>query len=535
MSPVVSLPPTARRLTVVERVAEPARPRREGRVLLLFVAAYAAYALVGLIATLGLHVVVGDAESRLAHAYFVWWNDPPKLAAIGFVWPPLQTIVLLPLALIKPLATSLAALPLTSAAFGAALVVLLDRAMRMAHVGRVTRWVIVGSVAANPIVVYYAANGMAEIVYLTFLTAALYFFVRWAERGAWTDAALSAMAFGLGSMLRYEVALWLVLAVAGLIVVARRRGGPLHVESTGLALLTPCVYAIALWSYLNWQILGSPLAFFTEQFPTRPAVAAPTDFLGLAGEAIALNAVVFPAALLVAAVAAGRGVLRRDGFAFVLAGFCLLGLLTTVGLLALTEEPALLELRYNIRAIPVTVVVAAWLLAHTPPKLQRKAALAAAVVFVVSVPASGLTMARYSFTIGERPFLTALATLERQDGKTGVSLADQREMARAVARLAPAHESVLTDDAATFGVILVDGHPERYLDRVDFGDRRWLRIARRHSGNVRFMLIRRIQVGGPFDALRGLYPTLDTGRPPPFVRLVHSNRSYALYELVSPR
>jgi hypothetical protein len=535
MSPIVAPPPVARRLTVAAPPAPPHAPVRDGRPLALFAVAFAAYAAIGLVAALGFHVVVGDAESRLAHAYMVWWNDPPKLSAIGFVWPPLQTVVLLPLAAIKPLATSLAALPLTSAAFGAALVVLLDRSVRLAPIGRFPRWAIVASVAANPIVVYYAANGMAEIVYLTFLTAALYFFVRWADRGLWTDAALSALAFGVGALLRYEVALWLVVALAGLVVVARRRGGPLELESTGLALLAPCVYAIALWSYLNWQILGSPLGFFTEQFPTKPAVAAPTGFLGLAEQAIGLNAVVFPAALCIAAVALGRGVLRRDGLALVLGGFSLLGLLTTLGLLAHTEEPALLELRYNIRAIPVAVVVAGWLLAHTRPKHRRAAALATAAVFAASIPASAWTMAQYSFTIGERPFLTAFATVSRQDGKTGVSVADQREMAHAVTRLAPAQGSVLTDDAATFGVILVDGHPERYLDRIDFGDERWLRIARSPWGHVRFFLIRRIQVGGPFDRVRGLYPTLDADRPPPFLRLVHANRSYALYELVSVR
>jgi hypothetical protein len=535
MSPIVSAPPTTRRLRLEEKAIEATRPRREGRPWLLFAVAYLAYAAIGLVATLGLHVVVGDAESRLEHAYSVWWNDPPKLTAIGFVWPPLQTIVLLPGALIKPLATSLAALPLTSAAFGAALVVLLDRTMRSARIGRLPRWVIVCSVAVNPIIVYYAANGMAEIVYLTFLTSALYFFVRWAERGTWTDAALSAIAFGGGALLRYEVALWLALAAVGLVVIARRRHEPLQIESTGLALLTPCVYAIVLWAYLNWQIIGSPFGFFTEQIPARPAHAAPTGFIGLAGEAFVLNAVAFPAALVVAAAAFGRGVVRRDGFAFVLGGFVALGALTTIGLLALSEEPALLELRYNIRAIPVAVVVVAWLLAHTPPRHRTNAALATALVFALSLPVSAWTMARYSFTIGERPFLTGLATLRSQDGKTGVSVADQREMARVAARLAPAKERVLTDDAATFGVILLDGHPERYLDRADFGDVRWLQIARNPGDRVDFFLIRRIQVGGPSDRLRDLYPTLDADRPPTFLTLAHANHSYALYEVVSGR
>ena len=55
-----------------------------------------------------------DGEARLAHAFFALWNQPAKLAAIGTYWPPLETLALLPFAAIRPLATSLVALPLSS-------------------------------------------------------------------------------------------------------------------------------------------------------------------------------------------------------------------------------------------------------------------------------------------------------------------------------------------------------------------------------------------------------------------------------------
>src|SRR3954453_18472786 len=49
------------------------------------------------------HLIVFDATSRLAHADFVLWNAPPKLAGIGFVWAPFSTLVFLPFVAIKPL------------------------------------------------------------------------------------------------------------------------------------------------------------------------------------------------------------------------------------------------------------------------------------------------------------------------------------------------------------------------------------------------------------------------------------------------
>ena len=69
------------------------------------------YTLVGHRVVVSQHVVIGDALSRLAHAYYAWHNDPPKLAAIGFAWPPVQTVAYLPLGIVKPIATSLTAMP----------------------------------------------------------------------------------------------------------------------------------------------------------------------------------------------------------------------------------------------------------------------------------------------------------------------------------------------------------------------------------------------------------------------------------------
>ena len=85
--------------------------------VIVFVISYAFYMVLGWRIVHQQHLVVFDATARLAHAYFVWWNAPPKLASIGFVWAPLSTLVLLPFTLIKPLATSLMALPASSGRF----------------------------------------------------------------------------------------------------------------------------------------------------------------------------------------------------------------------------------------------------------------------------------------------------------------------------------------------------------------------------------------------------------------------------------
>jgi len=112
----------------------------------LFLAATAAYGALGLWLVLREHVLVYDGLARLSHAYFVWWNAPPKLTAIGFVWPPIATLMFLPFAAIKPLATSLAALPLSSAVFGALLLVMLNRLFTLMRMPATRVSVIVGCI-----------------------------------------------------------------------------------------------------------------------------------------------------------------------------------------------------------------------------------------------------------------------------------------------------------------------------------------------------------------------------------------------------
>ncbi|MDE3078186.1 MAG: hypothetical protein KGJ86_22410, partial [Chloroflexota bacterium] len=68
--------------------------------------------------TLGLHILVGDAISRTAAASYVVLSRERHLAAIGFVWNPLPTVVQIPLVLVlRPFGLQVLAGPLQSALF----------------------------------------------------------------------------------------------------------------------------------------------------------------------------------------------------------------------------------------------------------------------------------------------------------------------------------------------------------------------------------------------------------------------------------
>jgi hypothetical protein len=124
-------------------------------------------------------------------------------------------------------------------------------------------------------------------------------------------------------------------------------------------------------------------------------------------------------------------------------------------------------------------------------------------------------------------------------GETG-SIEHQRTMARYIRDHVRGRNVVLTDDARTFGIQLLDGSPTRYFDRVDLGDERWAEVRDRifsrgePVAGVRYVLVRRDPLLG--DLIAGPYPALATTvGVPDFLRLEFANPNYALYRIVGAR
>lgn len=545
MSPLVTRPPSLGGELLVERFRPTVAPRDERALvgarepLTIFGLAFAFYAVVGLYTTLGLDLVLGDAQSRLAHAYFVLWNDPAKLTAIGFYWPPLQTLVLLPFAAIKPLATSLAALPLTSAVFAAGTLVVLDRALALAEIDRAIRWALLAAFGLNPMIVYFASNGMAESLYLFFLTAGVSLFVRWAVDPRWHHLPIAGLAFAFGILSRYEVALWLPLIIAGVIAVQlRRREASAKIEAAIIGIAIPAVYGILVWTFVTWSITGDPTAYLAVA--SRPELARAGTATGLTLQAIAIHLALFPPAPILAAILLVLGVARRSAVALVLGSALMVNVVGTTAFLVRTLENVPLLLRYNMRSMPLSIVALAWLLTQVPPRRRRTAALTAATALLLAIPATAATMRTARYQLGESAFLEGIRTGENQNGRPGprgpgLDVETQQEMAQWIRTHVPGKNVILADDSQAFGVMLQDGHPERYLDRVDVSDARWTAIRDNPVGRVRYMLIQRgaTRGGDPvfFDRILDAYPGLGVGRPPAFARLVHANGSFVLYRI----
>lgn len=520
------------------RPVEHARVRRDRRSLGLFLFAFGAYFAIGAYTTIHLHVVPGDAESRLTHAYDVFWNAPPKLAALGFVWPPLMSAVYLPLAIVKPLATSLWALPLMTAICGAGLLVTLERALRSVGMGAVARFGIVALFGLNPMIAAYSANGMSEILAQWLLTLTVVAFVRWYSDRLPRQLVLVGVFMTLGTLVRYELALWLgVLLPAIGFMVADRPRRRLEFEASVVAVLAPVVYALTVWTVLNWTILGSPFGWLHEETTqtfviTRSTQRLDFGFLHVLWYVVRENALLFPLTFAVAGALVAYGTFKRDIMSWTLALALLLNVATTVAIAVATHTPHIYELRFNMRTMPLAVIGVAWLYRSIVSTPARSALAGLAIAgLALTIPLTWHTMKTFPVRLDEAQFVAAIATGRDQSQRvSGLDPSADRIMARYIVAHVRTPNAVLTDDSQTFGVILATGRPGLFADRIDHGEARWLQTAVHPYRRVRYMLFSWI----PFDELGRMYPRADAGKGSRGLRLVFETRTSKLYAVVGP-
>ncbi|HEX3874034.1 MAG TPA: hypothetical protein VHW26_07800 [Solirubrobacteraceae bacterium] len=503
-----------------------------------FVVAMAVYALIGYHVTVDQHVVVFDALDRLTRAYQVWYDDPPKLAAIGFSFPPITTLVLLPLALIKPLASGLVALPLTSAFFAGITVVLLDRTLARCEMPAFLRIPVILLYAANPMTVFYAGNGMSESVYLALLAFSLYCAVSWYETTEPRYLFGGGFGFALLLLTRYGFILWAVLLVLLIgFALLGRRAHRVEVEGSIVAFAAPAVYALVLWCLFNALIVGDPfgwLATNANQGVDAAGISSAGNLgvLHVIGRLIRLTADVFPLGF--AAVPASLIVFfrRRDAMGLWLATLVILGL-AIMGVHAETaQREGLLTLRDAMPMALTSIVAAAWVY-RSFTGLRTAVWGVTAVLLVVGLFTAWRSMESYPFQSLEQAFIRAVRTGDDQEntnsiGGFTVGIRPEAQMAAFINRNVTARHAILTDNSQTFGVILLSGRPRLFFDRVIKGDGTWQSVLADPYGVVQYLLVAYNPRGG--DLIRAHFPGLLGGIPKGF-KVVFETARYVLVKV----
>jgi hypothetical protein len=185
------------------------------------------------------------------------------------------------------------------------------------------------------------------------------------------------------------------------------------------------------------------------------------------------------------------------------------------------------------RALPIAILAIAWLLSTVPRKRRPVAALLAIAAVAVTIPITAVTM--LDNPRGDDGEWVRSVMHREPSEHLSAAIDDEHDMATRIAALGPLKSAILTDDALTFGVLLFDGDPNRYFDRIDLGDEEWTKVRDAifefggPVAGVRYLLITRSP--GLIDELVEPYPFLRTDTLPTFLRVLYRNNSYILFEL----
>jgi hypothetical protein len=527
----------ARTERVAARSAAFPSTRREGWLIAAIAAVI--YAVVGYFTVVNGHVVQFDAFERLADAYMAWWNDPPKLAAIGLSVAPVGTLVFLGPALIKPLATSLVVLPLITAVFGGATLAMLNTLMARCGLGRLVRIAVVVLIGINPMFAFYAGNGSPQAIGLFFAAAALLALLSWNITDETRYLVGAGMAVGVAVMVDYTYLAWaLALMLAIAFVGPGARGGQTKLRSSLLLYLTPVFYSVLVWSILNAVILESPFQWLeigaVQSAPNLDSAIAQipaalgTSLGDLAEVVFGVAPLAFIALPLLAVSAFGR----RDALGFGLIGVLLIGAGAIVGTALLEDRASFVSLSTALPLLIASIAAISWLF-RVESTWRFVLVLAVLAGVVLAIPLSWNAMRSYDYQDQEQAFTRFLETRDSQEGSSSlggyrVGIDPELGMADYINnRLDPKSNSILTDSSVTYGVILLSGKPELFVDRADYDEGEWLTIRDHPFDKVQYMLVAN---NGSADLVRKRYPGLDLGAQPGLVPIFHTDR-YVLVQL----
>ncbi len=234
----------------------------------LFLASFTLFLASSYVVAFQFKFALGDAMSRTYSAFTAIYAAYPHLGTVGFIWPPLLTLLQMPLVLFKPLVYYGFAGMIVTSAFGAGTLVVLERLYRHLRFPFLHRLVLAVAFALNPFILYYSANGMSEIVFVFFFSAALCLFVVWGGSNEWRHVAVIGVAVACAFYVRYD-AMALALAMFGAILLSMRtfgEGTPQRMEGVLLAYTTTVAYGVAVWIFLNWIIMRDPLYFYRSEY-----------------------------------------------------------------------------------------------------------------------------------------------------------------------------------------------------------------------------------------------------------------------------
>ena len=357
----------------------PPRCRSEGAFVLLI--STVAYLTTLILLDFVFQIFPLDAVSRMANGFYVLYSNDPHLAAVGFVWNPLQSFAAIPFLLFKdlwpPLATHDVAGGLVSVFASAGAVYQVNACLRDWSVGRAPRFILTLGFGLNPMILYYAGNGMSDALYVFTLVASTRYLMRWVRRGDLRSLVYSACMLGIAYLDRNEavgsafLGGTLVLVTTFVRMTGSRRQRAMNALTDVAIFMLPVATTFVGWATASDVITGQPFPQFTSQYGNSSQTAASGAHYSLAIRAlhdvksIEYLAPVFPIVLVVSLILAVR---RHD--ARVLAPLAILGgsvAFDALGVIANSLQP---WYRYFLATVPLDVLLIGCLVSGSAKRFE---------------------------------------------------------------------------------------------------------------------------------------------------------------------
>ncbi|HST82357.1 MAG TPA: hypothetical protein VLL08_11540 [Kineosporiaceae bacterium] len=460
------------------------------------------YLAVGAVLVLHYNSIPADAMSRVANGSYVYRGADPHLAAVGFVWNPLPSILAIPLLLASDvwpaLLTQAFAGNILSAAVMALCVAVLNGLLRDLGLRRAPRLALTLLFGLTPMIVYYGANGMSEAYLLLAQVVAARALLSWTRSGtrAWRQLVVAGTALGLGYFTRYEALVTAAGAVAFVTLVAYgSASGPRSVRLR-LALADswliglPAAGAFAAWAGLSWVTVGKPFEQFSSSYGNSSQVAQQglngSSAPGPIAEVITTGLQIVtlePLLVIVCLLAVVMLINRRD--VALLVPFTIFVPVLAFQAIAAIGGSTFGWWRFYIDAIPLTVILLGLLItagsrsvSATPAMADRptarrpvaRAAIAAGAALVLLAPFGSQALAVQDDRIAkeENPHFDLIV---HPDRPVAIQLHRRFQNEHQIAAYLDAKQlpsqSILVDVASGFAIVMASRRPESFVITTD--------------------------------------------------------------------
>lgn len=435
-----------------------------------------------------LKFIFGDALVRSFHAYLVFYGFEPKFSAIGFVWPPLQTLLQLPLVLIPQLNNSGFAGNIFTAIFLGISAIYLNLLGKFFKVNKLVRFTSLAFFITNPLIFFYGINGMSEIIGITFLLMTLYYFLKHIATKSAPALIVSSLTFACAIMTRWEIGILLMVLLPILFFLpnVNRKYSRKEVESSMVMFILPIIFVIGLWVVISWLITGS-LFPGAEQVDNnlsdatgtiQTSLGTPMELFTMALTKIFLLSPLF-IPLVISSISKLKGKLSLETFAIF--GFALGMLFVHIVLFSLGKTVG--ELRYFMYVIPFTYVLLFLNLRNTVVFSINKGIR---ILFYPAFLGVLLTSSLFTLTVmssqtfNNQEYIFIKSLVEGHNNSKYFNYENDETIAKYIAENINSR-SVLVDDAVGFGVIYYTKRPSLFIQSIDSDFKQALDEPQKHA------------------------------------------------------